>query len=159
MTDTNILGTGELSTSAAVIAAPVADLSALDTVSACNVPKEIELVHPVSRVGLGIFWSLVGKDSDAYRSRIRALADENLRRANAGLPGDTSLSKLEAKNIESLIAASTGWRGPKGPGVVTLNGKDLTFSAENVRHVLTTLPAAREQVQAGVNDLGNWLPG
>lgn len=138
--------------------APTADLSALDTIAACNVPKEIELVHPVSRVGLGIFFSVVGKDSDAYRSRIRAMADENLRRANAGLPGDTSLSKLEAKNIDTLVAAITGWRGEK-PGVVTLNGKELAFSADNVREVLTKLPAAREQVQGAVNDLGNFMSG
>lgn len=138
--------------------APAADLSALDTIAACNVPKEIELVHPVSRVGLGIFFSIVGKDSDAYRSRIRAMADENLRRANAGLPGDTSLSKLEAKNIDTLVATITGWRGEK-PGVVTLNGKELAFSAENVREVLTKLPAAREQVQTAVNDLGNFMSG
>lgn len=139
--------------------APVADLSALDTIAACNVPKEIELVHPVSRMGLGIFWSVVGKDSDIYRGRIRAMADENLRRANAGMPGDTSLSKLEAKNIDSLVAATAGWRGPKGPGIVSLNGKDLSFNADNVRDVLTKLPAAREQVQAAVNDLGNFMTG
>lgn len=135
------------------------DLSALDTISACNKPHEFELVHPVSRTGLGIFWSVVGKDSDVYRNAIRALADENLRRANAGLPGDTSLSKIEAKNINTLTAASTGWRSDKGDSVVTLNGEDLKFTPENVRRVLTDLPAAREQVQEAVNNLGNFLPG
>lgn len=138
---------------------PTADLSALDTVAACNKPHEFELVHPVSRVGLGLFWSVVGKDSDVYRSRVRAMVDENLRRSNAGLPGDTSLSKIEAKNIDSLTAASTGWRGPKGDGIVSLNGNDLKFSTESVRKVLTDLPALREQVQAAVNDLGNFMPG
>lgn len=139
---------------------PTADLSALDTVAACNKPVEIELKHPVTQIGIGIFWSVVGKDSDIYRSRIRAMVDEGLRRDAAGLPPlNNSLSKIETKNIDTLVAASTGWRGPKGDGVVTLNGDDLTFGAENVRKVLTSLPAAREQVQAAVNDLGNFMPG
>lgn len=133
------------------------DLSALDTISACNKPFEFELVHPVSRIGLGVFWSVLGKDSDVYRGRIRAMADENLRRANAGMPGETSLSKLERKNIDTLVAATTGWRGPKGEGVVTLNGKDLKFTPENVRTVLTDLPAVRDQVQEAVNNLGNFI--
>lgn len=133
------------------------DLSALDTIAACNKPQEFELVHPVSRMGLGVFWSVVGKDSDAYRGRIRAMADETLRRQNAGMPGDTSLSKIEAKNIDTLVAATTGWRGPKGDGVVTLAGTDLQFTTDNVRKVLTDLPAAREQVQEAVNDLGKFL--
>lgn len=136
-----------------------ADLSILDTVAACNKPAEFEIVHPVNRTGLGIFWSVVGKDSDIYRGRIRAMADENLRRANAGLPGDTSISKLEAKNIETLVAATTGWRSDKGPGVVVLNGADLKFSTDNVRQVLTSFPSLREQVQEAVNDMGKFIPG
>lgn len=136
-----------------------ADLSVLDTVAACNKPAEFELVHPVSRVGLGVFWSVVGKDSDIYRGRIRAMADENLRRANAGMPGDTSISKLEAKNIDTLVAASTGWRSDKGDGTVTFGGADLKFSTDNVRQVLTSMPALREQVQEAVNDLGKFMLG
>lgn len=137
-----------------------ADLSALDTISACNKPFEFELVHPVNRTGLGIFWSVVGKDSDVYRARIRGLADENLRRSNAGLPPmDNTLSKLEAKNVDTLAAASTGWRSEGKPGVVVWKGEELSFTPENVKRVLTELPAAREQVQEKVNDLGNWLGG
>lgn len=138
---------------------PIADgdLAALDTIAACNKPIEFELVHPVSRVGLGVFWSTLGKDSDIYRGRVRAMVDENLRRSNAGLPGDTSLSKVEAKSIETLVAVATGWRGPKGEGVVTLGGTDLQFTTENVRKVLTDLPAVREQVQEQVNNLGNFI--
>lgn len=137
----------------------ITDLSALDTISACNTPKEFELVHPTSRVGLGIFWSVLGKDSDTYRGRIRAMADENLRRGNAGLaPMDNTLSKLEAKNIDTLAAVTTGWRSDK-PGIVTFKGEELAFTPDNVRRVLTELPAAREQVQEQVNNLGNWLDG
>lgn len=138
---------------------PLADLSALDTVAACNVPREIELVHPVSRLGLGIFFTVVGKDSDVYRSRIRAMVDENLRRQNAGLPGDTSLNKIEAKNIDTLIGATTGWRGPQGPGLVSFKGEELKFTPENLRRVFTELPEARNQVQEAVNDLSGFMPG
>lgn len=136
------------------------DLSAIDTVDACNRPIEIEIVHPVTRAGLGIFWSLVGKDGDVYRTRIHELANENIRRANANLPSlDNTLSKLEAKNIATLVAVTTGWRTHDKPGVVVLKGEELAFTLENVTRVLTELPAVREQVQEQVNNVGNWLPG
>lgn len=136
------------------------DLSAFDTTAACNKPVEIELLHPVNRNGLGIFWSVLGKDSDVYRGRVRALADESIRRSNAGLPPlDNSLSKIEAKNIDTLAAATTGFRSAdKGEGVLTLNGVEYKYSVDTAKELLTKLPALREQVQEAVNDLGKFMP-
>lgn len=134
------------------------DLAALDTTTACNKPREFEIVHPVTRAPTGIFWSVLGKDSDVYRNKVRSKADENIRRSNAGLgPIDNSLSKLEAWNIDTLVAATTGWRSAKGDETVTLAGKALPFTTENVREVLTKLPVVREQVQEAVNDLSGYL--
>lgn len=136
------------------------DLAVTDTVAACNKPIEIEIVHPTTRKPLGIFWSLVGKDSDIYRTQVHAAADENIRRQNAGLPPlNNTLSKMEAKNVAALVAVTTGWRTNDKTGVVVLKGEELTFTIENVTRVLTELPAVREQVQEQVNNVGNWLPG
>src|SRR4051794_5847223 len=97
------------------------DLGSLDTIEACNTPAEIEIKHPVTMVGTGVFISVVGRDSDNYRGRIRGMADEQLRKQAAGKSTETSLDKMEAKNIDALVAATTGWRTGDDPAV-TLKG-------------------------------------
>lgn len=135
------------------------DLASIDTIAACNKPFDMELVHPVSRVGLGVFLSLVGKDSDVYRSRVRAMADSRLR----GAKDDDSLDKLEAKNIDALCAANVAWwtvvDGKKLDGIVTLGGEKLDFTPANQRTVFTKILPAREQAQEAINDLGNFMRG
>lgn len=136
------------------------DLSSLDTIGACNKPAEIEIKHPVTLVGTGVFWSFVGKDSDVYRSRVRAMADESLRRQSQGKSSsaDTTLDKLEAKNIDALVAATTGFRTGDEPAV-TLNGERLEYNAANARRILADILPIREQVAEGINDLGNFMNG
>ena len=135
------------------------DLASIDTIAACNKPFDMELVHPVSRVGLGVFFSLVGKDSDIYRARVRAMADSRLR----GAKDDDSLDKLEAKNIDAIVAANVAWwtvvDGKKIDGIVTLGGEKLDFTPANQRTVFTKILPAREQAQEAINDLGNFMPG
>lgn len=134
------------------------DLSALDTVAACNKPFEFEIKHPVSGIGIGIFISVVGKDSDAYRSRVRAMADDQLRRSAMGKSAsDVSLDKLEAKNIDALVAATVGWRTADG-SPMELDGEALEFSNANVRAVYSRLHPIREQVSEAIAELGNFMP-
>ena len=130
------------------------DLAQIDTIAACNKPFEMELKHPVTRVGLGVFFSFVGRDSDVYRNRIRALADSRLR----GAKDDDSLDKIEAKNIDAIVAANTGWRSDAGEGVIVLAGEKLDFTPANQRTVFTKILPAREQAQEAINDLSNFLP-
>jgi hypothetical protein len=135
------------------------DLGALDTIEACNKPVEIEIKHPVTLVGTGVFFSIIGKDGDAYRSRVRAMADENLRRQAAGKSGsaDASIDKLESKNIDALVAATSGWRTGDDPAV-TIKGERLEFSAANARKIYTEILPIREQVGEAINDYANFMP-
>lgn len=135
------------------------DASSLNTIDACNKPAEIEIRHPVSGVPTGLFISVVGKDSDTYRGRIRAMADESLRRQAIGksASADTSLDKLEAKNIDALVAATAGWRTGDDPAVM-LNGERLEFNAANARKLYMEILPIREQVAEAINDLGNFMP-
>lgn len=136
------------------------DLNSLNTIDACNKPAEIEIKHPVSGVGTGIFVKVLGKDSDAYRSRVRAMADESLRRQAIGKSGsgDTSIDKLEAKNIDALVAATVGWREGDDPAL-DLGGERLEFNAANARKVYEAILPIREQVAEAINDLGNFMNG
>lgn len=150
------------------------DLSALDTITACNKPAEIEIKHPTTGAKTGVFVSIIGKDSDVYRGRVRAMADQTMRLAAIGKPNpnDASLDKAEAKSLEALVAATTGWRteepvrneagevtGQKSSAVIKLSGERLDFNNENALRVYRAILPVREQVQAGVNDLGNFMNG
>jgi hypothetical protein len=134
------------------------DLKNLDTIAACTKSVEIEIKHPATLVGTGIFIRVIGKDAPAYRNIVRGMADESLRRQAAGKAAlaDTSLDKLEAKNIDALVAATTGWRDGDDPAL-ELNGERLEFNQANVRKVYAEILPIRDQVSEAINDLGNFM--
>lgn len=133
------------------------DLAQIDTIAACNKPFELEIVHPVTKEKTGAFISLVGKDSDAYRGRIKAMANENIAReafaSQRGKVDIQTIDKMEAKNIDSLVAATVGWRN------VVLDGEELPFTAENARKVYQRILPVREQALEAINDLENFIGG
>ena len=133
------------------------DLGSLDTIEACNKPAEIEIKHPVTGTPTGVFISVLGKDSDTYRSIVRGMADATLKRQAMNKASDETLDALEKKNIEALVAVTTGWRTGKDQ-TVTLNGDKLDFNPANVRKVYSALLPVREQVTEAINNLENFMP-
>jgi len=138
---------------------PSFDLASLDTIAACNVPCEIEIQHPVTMEKTGIFISVVGKDSDVYRDRIKALANENLARdaARRGKQERPDIDKMEAKSIDVLVASTVAWRSANTPGQVMLDGDALDFSPDNAHKIYNRILPIREQVQEAINDLENFM--
>lgn len=134
------------------------DLGALDTVEACNKPAEVEIVHPVTGAATGVYFSVLGKDSDTYRSRIRALADQSLRNQALGKAPVETIDTLERRNIDALVAATVGWRTGDDPKVM-LKGEALEFSPANARKVYEALLPVREQIAEALNNLGNFMNG
>lgn len=135
------------------------DAASLNTTEACNKPFELEIKHPTSGAPTGLFISVVGRDSDVYRGRVRALADETLRRQAMGKPAlaDASLDKLEAKNIDALVAATVGWRSEGDEGGIILSGERLEFNPANARKLYSEILPIRDQVAEAINDLGNFM--
>ena len=134
------------------------DLGSLDTTDACNKPFEVEIKHPVTGAPTGVFISVLGRDSDAYRAIVRGMADEDLKRQAMGKRDtNASLDKLEKKNLEALVAVTMGWRTGKEP-TVTVKGEKLDFSTPNVRKVYAELLPVRDQVSEAINNLENFMP-
>ena len=129
------------------------DLSSIDTIAACNKSVEIEITHPATGLGTGVFISVVGKDSDIYRSRIKAMANEILQREASGRKKVDTIDALEAKNLGPLIAATIAWRN------VVLDGEKLDCTPENARKIYNRILPVREQVQEAVNDISNFMTG
>ena len=142
------------------------DLSSFDSTAACEQGADIELLHLVSRTPTGIFFSVVGSDSAAFKARSRATANAQRRhelalRSRGKKDAARSVEEIEQENIALVAACVTGWRteaeGQSKP-VLVLNGKDIPFSLENVTDILTRFPKIFEQVSDGVTDLENFLP-
>lgn len=131
------------------------NLSALDTISACNKPVEIE-IKDISGAPTGVFFSVLGKDSDVYRGRVRALADEALRRQASGKPAVEKIDELERKNIDALVAATVGWRTGVLP-TLAWGDEQLEFSPDNARKVYAALLPVREQISEAINSVENFM--
>lgn len=132
------------------------DLGTIDTIAACNKPFDVEIIHPVTQEKTGVIFTVVGSDSDIYRAKIKALANENMRREAVARPGKIeipNIDKMEAKNIDALVAATVGWKN------VELDGEVLEFTPANVRAVYTRILPVRQQVLEAINDLENFMPG
>jgi hypothetical protein len=131
-------------------------LNALDTVAACNKPFEVQ-IKDVHGNPTPFFVKVLGKHSDAYHGRVRAMADEQLRQQATGKSAPAStLDKLERNNIDALVAATVDWRVGDS-SAVELDGEDLEFSAANARKVYERLLPVREQIAEAINDLGNFM--
>jgi hypothetical protein len=131
-------------------------LNAFDTVAACNKPFEVQ-IKDVRGNPTPLFVKVLGKDSDAYRGRVRAMADEQLRQQATGKSAPPStLDMLEQKSIDALVAATVGWRVGDAD-VVELDGEEMECSQANARKVYERLLPVREQVAEAINDLGNFM--
>ena len=132
------------------------DLASLDTIAACNKPFDVEIVHPVTQEKTGVVFQVVGKDSDVYRAKIKAIANENMTReamlSRRGKTDIPNIDKLEAKNIDALVAATVGWSNAE------LDGAPIEFSPANARTIYTRILPVREQVLEAINDLENFMP-
>lgn len=131
------------------------DLSSIDTIAACNKPFALTIIHPLNREKTDVVFHVVGKDSTVYRDKIKAIANENMRRealqSRRGKEEIPSIDKMEAKNIDALVAATVGWEN------VSLDGQVLEFSVGNARKVYERILPVREQVLEAINDLENFM--
>lgn len=137
------------------------DLSTLDTTAACDKGAEIELLHPVTNAPLGIFISVLGKDSTTFKEYLRQKINEDIRRsAMAKKAGKQEPMRLieesESRGIELLVVCTLGWRtGDKS--TITFKGNDLEFNVPNAKLLYESLSWIKEQVDNGLGDLENFM--
>lgn len=142
------------------------DLATFSTAAACEKGFDLELRHPVTREGLGVFITVAGQDSTAFRDHARRKANEALRRQfeakRRGKDADApTMEQIEADAIELLVAVTLGWRteaGGKSEPVIVWAGDRLECTPDNARRLYRER-FIREQVDEAVGDLANFLPG
>lgn len=136
---------------------PPIDLGSLDLTAASNKGFELELAHPVSRKPLGVFITVLGKDSSAFRDHTREKVNERLRRNfEAQRKGKDqpipTIDQSEKEAAELLAAVTVSWRN------VTVNGEALECTSANAKRLYLDHHWIREQVDEAVADLGNFMP-
>lgn len=148
------------------------DLANLNTEVAGDKGAEIELVHPSTEAPLGIFITVLGKDSEVFREHGKNRYNEDVRReAAASRRGKTvppyTAEELEEKAIETLILCTVSWRTEvKGEGKETVNkpclfykGEELAFNVPNCKKVYSENLWIRRQVDTAIGDLENFMKG
>jgi hypothetical protein len=147
------------------------DLAALDTSEASDKGAEIEWKHPINGKPLGIFVGVLGKHSQVFKEIVRDRANKRVQkeafaaRRNKHLDPRTA-EQVEAEAIELLVACTTHWftvkRDDKGNEIsrvetIRFKGEDLAHNVPNATRVLTGLIWAREQTDAAIGDLENFI--
>lgn len=150
------------------------DIFDIDTTEASNKGAEIEIVHPVTKKGMGVFISVLGKDSDVFREYMKENVDDRIRkeamasRRNKQVDPQTS-EDIERNSIEmlALCISESGkpWRSETknedksvtSEDVIYMQGERLEFTPKNIIKVLTKSLPIRRQVDEAIGDLGNFI--
>lgn len=144
------------------------DLGSVDTVKDCNAGAEFELRHPTNNKPTGVFITVLGKDSDAFREHIKDSNDADERREfmaqkrGKQVEPKTSDEQEEAA-INLLSVCVVSWRTEtadptdkkKTVSVPTITFGDvpLECNGNNVKKVLRERLWVRRQVDQNIGDM------
>lgn len=153
------------------------DLASLDTGKASDDGAEVELTHPISGAPLGMFINVLGKHSQVFRDHLKERTNARLRkdalaRRRGKDPETPTAEQAEAEAVELLTLCTLGWRTEtyeldankkkvvkSNEPTLLLNGEQLTFNANNATMLYDSMIWVREQVDAFIGDLENFIKG
>ena len=146
------------------------DLADMDTGAASDKGAEIELRHPTTNAKVGMFITILGKDSEIFREHTRHRANERLRREamaeRTGRPLDPpTAEEIEEKAVELLVLCTTGWRQEtkeaggevKSEASLFYKGENLPFNVANAKRLYNEQLWIKRQVDVGIGDLENFI--
>lgn len=146
------------------------DISSLDTREASGKPVEIELLSPVSGNGVGIFMSVIGKDSDIVQQFSRDLIDDSLRKAQRAKKRGKEVEiqtseKIQDRELDFLTLCTTAWRQTTNDDngaeitkqTITCDGEEISFSKTNVKKLYKNFTWIATQVDDAVGDLSLFM--
>jgi hypothetical protein len=142
------------------------DLKDLDTTAACEHGFELELLHPITGKPLGMFVTVLGRDSDVFTKVQNDQARVRMQKAQRmGQKATFTLEDIDRETIDLLAACTVSWRrivsdgGQKGQEVKTLlvDGSELECNKANAVQLYTRFKWVREQVDVAVMDRANFL--
>ena len=124
----------------------VIDLASLDTAALCERGAELELNSPATGEPLGVYLTLAGVDSKAWRRAASALAEKRARQRHR-----VTADEVRTGTIEILARCTLAWRG------VVVSGQELPCNVENARELYSRFPWICEPADAFCSDRGAFL--
>lgn len=137
----------------------------LDTAAAAEVPYEFELENPGTKEPLGVFVSVIGTESTAFKNRTRRQLNADRRREfemqRKGKHAEPKMIEQdEADTISMCVDLMRGWRtvvGNKSEPVIIWGDEKLEFNEDNAERWITQFSWTRLQIIAAAGDVGNFL--
>lgn len=123
----------------------VVDLASLDTVARCEQGAELELTSPATGDPLGVYLTLAGVDSRAWRAASAELAEKRLKKRGV------SAEDIRGDGIEILSRCTLAWRN------VMVDGRELPCTPENARALYQRFPWIFEQADRFASDRASYL--
>ena len=154
-----------------VVVAAEFDLASLDTIEASNKGADIDIVHPVTKEPIGIFVTVLGKHSEAFRELVKERSNKRIKEdslnARRGKFGKVRTAEdYENDAIEMLCACTVGWGTyikdedgnivDKKPTIL-FEGEQLPWSVPNGMRVYTKMLWLRQQADDAIGDLENFI--
>ena len=136
----------------------IKDLAALDTVKGSNAGFEVSIYNPATNEDLGLFITVLGKDSDEFQKVSRAQQKKRMEKMSKGgfRNANVPIEVMESDGLQLLAAVTKSWRqGDKQ--TVTLDGQELTCTKENAVALYERFPWIKEQVDTAVGDRANFI--
>ena len=121
------------------------DLNAIKAID-----REVELRHPATDEGLGMFFSLRSPHSDEVRKAERSWLNKRLAKRKQNLTAESLEAAAEAK-IESAVS---GWRFESE---VTIDGEQPEFSPSALRALIRDHVWIRQFLDEELGDFGSFF--
>ena len=122
-----------------------------------NEGVEIELLHPTTGEGLGMFIKIVGRYSEKYQAAVRKVANDSIKKAAKGAKSDP-VDDNAARGIALLAACTVGWR-TDSVNTLSFHGKDNVFSEDAAVELYgsKSLPWVQGQIDKAMHTDANFM--
>jgi hypothetical protein len=132
----------------------MADLQLLDSVALANSGEKLVLLHPSTEEELDITITLMGSDSDEYRTTIKKRFEQAQRQQAKSKKGnEIDLDEAEDKSRDLLAKMTLSWEN------VEEAGKKVSCTFESAKDLYKKYPWIREQVEKFISDRSNFIKG
>jgi len=130
------------------------DLAVFDTKTIADQGFNLDILDIRSGRPSGFWIRILGMDSQAVQDHMTRYQDEITARMRANARTISTPEEIEAKTLERLVIATTGWSDN-----AVFDGEPFLFSRENARKLYTNprVPHIREQVERGIAARANFL--
>lgn len=132
----------------------MADLSKLNTAAVAEEGAELDVLHPVENIPIGVKIVLAGKDSDRFQKFVRKQANKRTSKWRPGQKLSFTAEEQEQEKVDLLVACTISWSG------VVMNGEEIPFSPEAAKELYSNpgFSWLVEQIDEFIGDREHFLP-